>query len=215
MEAADDVSYRIIDLEDAYKARLVTTSEILDLLFPLVEGTDGFPWKRKEFSARFPEDVRVYKIRVAAVYRLAKECLHVFGRRIRDIEDGVMKTDLISVCRSRGTYEKLREFMRERIYPSRTIVRTEAAGFKVISGLLDIFASAFIFDRHSRESFKIRLLFPTENVCAEGPDSRVVKDQHLGALSDYNRLLAVTDFICGMTDRYAVELFQRLSGIKL
>jgi dGTPase len=94
------------------------------------------------------------------------------------------------------------------------VLQIEAAGFRTLGGLLDRFAPAVLADTPNREEEKLRQLLPLEFFQRPGPYVESRKDA-IERLNPYQRLLCVTDYVSGMTDGFAVELYQRLSGIKL
>jgi dGTPase len=85
-------------------------------------------------------------------------------------------------------------------------VEIATAGFEVLGGLLSIFVGAVedVAERGEGASTRSRMLL---HLLPEG--------EHAPALAPYQRLLAVTDFVSGMTDAYAVSLYKKLTGISL
>jgi dGTPase len=90
------------------------------------------------------------------------------------------------------------------------VVEVGAAGFEVMAGLL--------------RAFLVAVNDVAEHAATASPKSRMlihlIPEQFLGANSNpdvdlYRRVLAVTDFVSGMTDSYAVTLFKRITGISL
>lgn len=95
----------------------------------------------------------------------------------------------------------------EKVYSSRPVVEVEACGFEVIGGLLDCFVDAIEVSAASKGTRAAR----ARSVLGLLPGGQRAID----GLSPYKRLLAATDFVAGMTDSYAVELYQRVRGISL
>jgi len=95
------------------------------------------------------------------------------------------------------------------------VLRIESAGFKAIGGLLDMFVPALVAEQSERTSYDLKLidLLPFEYV--QEPGSKRTKAEAIASLSAYQRILAATDYVSGMTDSFAVKLFQELSGIRL
>jgi dGTPase len=97
----------------------------------------------------------------------------------------------------------------------------EYAGYQTIAGLLDMFYDAVCEQCPSAKGKKLKHLLPVE-LFYRPHQSHLIKearadsrDFYIDLMTPYERLLAVTDYVSGMTDRYAVQLFQRLSGIRL
>jgi dGTPase len=101
------------------------------------------------------------------------------------------------------------------------VVQIEYAGYQTIGGLLDMFYSALCGANDSPKDEKLRLLLPTDFLYRKGFSRRIAKEEkdpivaYLEVMTPYERLLAVTDYVSGMTDRFAIQLYQRLSGIRL
>jgi dGTPase len=88
------------------------------------------------------------------------------------------------------------------IYNHRSVVEIEMAGYHVIGGLLQQFVSAVMEPKNTRAR-KLLQLVPKQFV--------ILKSE--GSL--YNDLQSVVDFVAGMTDLYAVDLYRRITGIDL
>jgi dGTPase len=96
------------------------------------------------------------------------------------------------------------------VYVSRPVVEVEAAGFEVLGGLLEAFVTtvndlAALGPHASPKSRMLVHLIPEQFI---GPGRQPAADL-------YRRVLAITDFVAGMTDSYAVALFKKLTGMSL
>jgi dGTPase len=115
---------------------------------------------------------------------------------------GQFEDDLIAHSPFSSELQKIKEKSVSRVYATPSVVHIEAAGFGVLGGLLDRIVPALVRDDKARspQDEKVRQLIPT---------------QFRAGSTKYDKLLAATDFISGMTDSFAVTLFRRLSGIEL
>ncbi|MER2582626.1 MAG: deoxyguanosinetriphosphate triphosphohydrolase, partial [Candidatus Competibacter sp.] len=93
---------------------------------------------------------------------------------------------------------------------SKPVVEVEAAGFEVLAGLLEAFVTTVndLAIQGPTASPKSRMLVHLIPEQFAGPGRQPVADP-------YRRVLAITDFVSGMTDSYAVSLFKKLTGISL
>ena len=91
--------------------------------------------------------------------------------------------------------------------PSRgkLLIEVEACGFEVIGGLLDAFVNAVQVKAKGGSVGKVR----SRTLLGLLPSGGA------GATSSYEQLLVVTDYVSGMTDSFAVELYQKIRGISL
>jgi dGTPase len=201
MEAADDICYRIIDLEDGYRVGRVSFDETELLLAPIafpsqVASTDP------SYRAIGDRRNQVEYLRARAINKMIYAVIDAFKTNYPAIMRGRFESDLVSSCAFAAQAARIKELSLEKIYSSPQVVQIEAAGFEVMSGLLSTFVPALL-----RRSRRLSL--------AEKKVLELVPPQFREASSAYKALLAATDHISGMTDSYAVTLFRRLKGMEL
>ncbi|NJP41357.1 deoxyguanosinetriphosphate triphosphohydrolase [Oscillospiraceae bacterium HV4-5-C5C] len=232
LEAADDISYRTADIEDAYKKGRFTYGQLLDELQGsrgLAEVTARDRADYLELVAKLPELRRQAdgrEIRNPELYALQNWLVRVQSRMIQEssqafcdnyaaIMNGCFQQELF-----RGTgkliMETLGDIATRYVFRSRLIVQLEIAANTIISGLLDKFVPACLywdtadFDSLS-SSLEPRLMeIVSDNYKASYRFYAQGQDE-AGRL--YLRLLLITDYICGMTDSFAKTLYQKINGI--
>lgn len=211
VEAADDICYTVIDLEDSAKLGLIPLETVCGLLEELASTQEGF----KAVTKKVDGETRLGRARAGAIFALIQECVAVFAESVEAMEAGRFEQALVSARAGMDEkVEAIKHITREKGYWSERVLQIEAAGFKTLGGLLDMFAPAVLADRPNREEKKLRQLLPLEFFQRPGPYEEN-RDEAIRRLNPYQRLLCVTDYVSGMTDGFAVELYQRLSGIKL
>ncbi|WP_338589535.1 dNTP triphosphohydrolase [Paenibacillus sp. Y5S-9] len=225
LEAADDIAYAAADIEDGCKKRVLDyeiikktlqeylsdgTEEEQDLLCSFVT-TYEYNLK-EERSDRL--DNAVQNLRIKAQGFMIKSVIKEFILKHDDILNGIYDKDIIMASEAQNVRKAMKK-LSYIIFDSKEIVLREYAGGKVIQGLLEMFVEAVLSDNRDdtrTEEGKLYLLISDnykdimKKYCFER-----VGDQP----SIYDRLLLVTDFVCGMTDSYALELYRRLKGITL
>jgi dGTPase len=137
-------------------------------------------------------------------------CAQAFRDNLEGIENGTFDKALISVTKFAAEHKALKDFELKHVYTDDRALQIEYAGYKTIGGLLDMFCDAALTDKPTRQQNTLLKLLPDDTFDRPG----IPKDDRI-SLTRYQRVLAVTDFVSGMTDSYAVELYQRLSGIQL
>jgi dGTPase len=205
VEVADDACYLIVDLEDAARLGFVRSGDAESLLAALA----GDSVNAGKLQRLFEPKERIEYLRAKAIGRLLEAAAAVFLENEADILDGGFDGDLLSVTPLAKPLEAVKEIAFERIYTARPALEIETAGFEVLGGLLSLFATAVeaAVDQHpmtTRERMLLKLLPPQflgEKGC---PD-----------LDPYARFLSIADFVAGMTDSYAVNLYRKLKGIDL
>lgn len=212
VEAADDICYAVIDLEDSVELKLIAPEEAYALLEAVAPSRKPHEPGRLE---RWEWEAKLSRARSRAIGGLVQKCVEVFEEAVPKMEEGEWEMSLVDVRDDvRGPLDAIKKLTREKGYQSERVLEIESAGFKTLGGLLDMFANAVMADRPNKQEKKLRQLLPLEYL--QRPERRgSERDALIEALTPYQRLLCVTDYISGMTDGFAVELYQRLSGIKL
>ena len=221
LEAADDIGYSVSDIEDGVKKKLITSDIILDLLNSrsfsidenckkLYEALDVYRRRLKEEKFPIIDVLIAQECRVKAQSIMIQDVVKVFIDNQADILCGNYGKELI---KSSGS-NKLREFF-EKIagynFESEDVVKNELVGEKIITTLLDCFVNAVL----SSEKEK--------NGTTEGKLYSIISNHYKFVNDKYNSygnttykgLQLVTDYISGMTDSYALTLYQELTGIRL
>ncbi len=202
MEAADDICYRIMDVEDGFRTGCLPFDEVRSLFEGVLD----------EVSVRRLDDIpsnkhKVEYLRAKAIDTAIGEVVAVFLDREEAMLAGEFDEDLMSLVAHAAEFRAFKDLAKEKVYSDRAVVEVEACGFKVLGGLLDAFLSAVDEyaskgrDRVSAKSATMLKLLP------EG----AVKD----GLDFYERALVATDAVSGMTDSFAITMYQRIHGISL
>lgn len=201
VEAADDICYQVMDMEDAHKLKLVSTEEIRQLFLGFFEG------KKREHIAdicHMVKDVneQVAYLRSSVIGALVKECTQAFVAHEEELLSGNFRGCLTEHINSpvKEAYEACSRKAYEKIYRSKDVVDIELAGFKIIMTLLDLLIEAVM----SPEKAYSQLLI-----------NRVSEQYDVHAPTLYGRIQAVLDYLSGMTDIYALDLFRKINGNSL
>ena len=207
VEAADDISYRVIDIEDGYRLGHFTYPEVLDLFWPMV--SDQERQRPRLEHIRDPKD-RVEFLRAKVINEVIRQVVDCFMDNEAAILAGGFDVPLLEELPLRGALDALIENARQRIYCAPEVVSIQAAGFQVVGDLLDRFTQVVddVAHRGEQASPRSRMLI------------RLVPEQFVGpgrvpTADPYRRLLLLTDFVSGMTDSYAVSLYKKVTGISL
>ena len=201
VEAADDICYLLMDLEDAHKLKILSTEKTIGLMMDFLESKE----QEHAFSIiSMVTDVneQVSYLRSKLVGVLVEECTQVFLNNEEAILDGSFSGSLINHISEtpRNAYKKCAELSVQKIYRSRDVLEVELAGFRIISTLLDLMVEAVL--NPEREYSKLLI-------------GRVSSQYDINAPDIYNRLLAVLDYISGMTDVYALDIYRKINGNSL
>ncbi len=201
VEAADNICYRIIDLEDGYNLGYLSFKEIEGLLIPLLMRSKNAETTLIKYNAIIDNGEKVGYLRAIAISVLISETKVVFEEnydKIMSAEFDSELTDLIkSVDLLEGPIKKSNIFL----YQRKPVIEIELAGYEVIYGLLEKFMQIYLQPNHML-SRKLLTIMPTQ-FHSKDTDS------------NYCKLMRIIDFIARMTDSYALNLYRRLSGQSL
>ncbi len=195
-EAADDIAYLLLDLEDGLRLRHVTFEQFEACLEPLSAGDPrvGALQPARDYAERMDRaDLR----RAVSVNTLIHDAADTFVRELPAILEGGYATALEAGMQHREALGKIQQTCKRHCYEARDVLKMELAGAEAIQGLLEVFVDS-LEQPDSLRGKHLRKLYP--KLFADGPA--------------YERLLRLTDHVSGMTDHYAVRLYRELRGMR-
>lgn len=204
-EAADDISYLTSDMEDGVRASLLDFGDVEAIFLAISKGRIHAP--RYDEVMNNETDDKLRYLRSSAASSLISSVAVAFSENYKSILAGTFEGTLIENTEHRESCNKIRKLSEEYIYYAREKIEMEAAGYNVIFGLLDVFSGMLeeLFEKKSWEKLKKS----DKNLFRLLPGQ--FRDR-LNPNEPYSCYLVLVDYVVGMTDRYALELFQKLSG---
>lgn len=201
VEAADDICYQLMDIEDAHKLRILNSSEVFELLNAYLN-EEQLSSVQEVFKTVTDANEQIGYLRSIIIGLLVQQASSTFIANEEEILRGEFTEDLISCLpdKTKSAYEACKKTAYKKIYRSKEVADIELAGYKIIRTLLDYYIEAV----QSPEKIYSRLLIDK------------VPTQYDMLADDLNiRVQAVLDFISGMTDIYALDLFRKINGHSL
>jgi dGTPase len=192
VEAADDICYSIIDVEDGYRMGYVPFKQAKTLLGEIAQASSQ--------DGGQSQDEKIKELRAKAIDKLTREAAKIFLEFESEILQGKFDRDLLSESKYSEHLQEIEIQTNSLVFENPDVVCIKIAGYEVLGQLFTEFANA-CFD-NSNKSHLMRLMLPVEDRPEITDDS-------------YHKLLKITDYISGMTDSYATNLFQQLRGISL
>lgn len=201
VEAADDICYEVMDIEDAHKLGLLQSQDVIERFLAF------FTEERQKHMTEVMENVadpneRISYLRSSVIGRLVEVASQAFIDHEEDILCGQFSGSLIDHIpeRERLAYEGCNNLSWAKIYRSSDVVDIDLAGTSIIAFLMDKLIHAV---RNPQLNYSQLLL------------SKVPQQYEIGHPTLYGKIQAVIDHVSGMTDVYALDLYRKLNGMSL
>ena len=201
VEAADDICYEVMDIEDAHKLRILTTDEVLGCLLRF------FDDMRRERIIRVMSGIddpneKIGYLRSSVIGRLVEACADIFIENEEAILSGAFSGSLLQNLppTEREAYDRCNALSWAKIYNASDVVDIELAGNRIITFLLEKLVDAVM----APDLNYSRLLL-----------SQVPVQYDVHAADLFGRVQAVVDHVSAMTDVYALNLYRKLNGHSL
>jgi len=206
-EAADDICYRVIDLEDAHRMRIISLERFESLFLPFFEhftGYSGIDHIRQQLAQIVDSNQKVQYIRAVWIGLMVEQLAGIFLNQEAALLAGNLEQSLMDLLPDpfAQLLEEINRFSFQNIYNHRPVVEIEITGFHVIGALLREFMEAVMHPERSK-SEKILQLLPAQFPVQTGSGSL------------YTNVQSVVDFVSGMTDLYALDLYRKITGIEV
>ncbi|MBR1415959.1 MAG: dNTP triphosphohydrolase [Prevotella sp.] len=203
VEAADDICYEIMDLEDAYKLKILTYDETAQLMLSFFDemGQNRILQRISDEELSDPNE-KIQYLRACVIGLLENECVATFVAHEDEILSGAFQGSLIDhispvPCEA---YRHCTVLSRARIYKSQPVLDVELSGYRIMATLMELMVEAI---EHPDRYYSQQLI------------GRVSSQYDISNPELEPRLMAVIDYISGMTDVYALDVYQKICGISL
>ena len=201
LEAADDVCYRIIDMEDARELRIISYEDILDVLEPLKAALKINEEKQRDMDS---DRRRVGFLRAQLISHIVASLGKAFDDNYATILEGRLEGSLLRHVESDVTayLERARKIFNEKILNDSQKISLEVGAYNLYRRLLDVFIPACFKVKMNRLlTYQEERALHLMGVNAPTPEDDL-----------YQSYLRVLDFVSGMTDDYATFISRQFSG---
>jgi dGTPase len=203
VEAADDICYEVMDIEDAHKLKILSYEETSQLMLSFFEKETQDKILQRILDEELTDDnEKIVYMRACVIGKLENECVKAFVNHEEEILNGTFEGSLVDHISDlqREAYNNCASLSVKRIYKSRPVLDVELSGYKIMETLMGHFIEAA---RHPERFYSKQLI------------SRVSSQYDIDSPNLETRLMAVIDYISGMTDVYALDAYQKICGISL
>ena len=206
VEAADDICYNIIDMEDAHRLGIISTADCENLFMDLIQSVNEKDAKRsaEKLLLFSNKNERISYLRAKVINALINKSTELYQQHFSEIIDGTLNKALLDIFKSESeSFQEVERFSIEKIYGHRSVVEIENAGYNVMYELLNHFIPPIIKEKSERKGFekKALQLIPSQFIYEDG--------------TVYEKVLGVLDFVSGMTDNFATDLYRKIKGIDI
>ena len=197
VEAADDICYTIIDFEDGINLGLIQEEFALEYLIKLVKDSINI----KKYHELSTKEDRLGYLRALSISTLIQDATRVFLENETAILNGDFHTSLLEKSSYKAQIEDIINISVKNIYQSDEVIQKELAGYKILNQLLDTFCDAVIRATENRSTNYDNLVI---NLI---PKKYIIFDQGI-----YRALMAVAQFVAGLTDGNALLIYNKINA---
>ena len=200
VEAADNISYLIMDLEDGHKLKLISTDDVVSLLRPIATQIPDDPCAIDDLENIGNADEKVGAYRAKAINSLIYQCYEVFKINYEDIMVAKYDGELTDSIKLSGELSAIKN-ANNKFFSYDKVVQIESGGRHVIDGLLRIYFDAYM---NMNKIYGRNLI-----------DSLPRQFRILSGTPIYEALLKISGYISRMTDNFAINHYRVLTGHRL
>ena len=204
VEAADDICYSIVDMEDAHRLKILARQQVEEAFMEVIQklGKDSADRTYSYYKEIEDTSEAIAFLRARIINLLVNKSTDVFLNHQNEILNGSFDDTLIdNIEKNFGALKFIQEISLEKIYQHDSVIQIEIAGYNVMSELLSLFIPALLKEKPSHKEQKVLRLFPYQFTEFELAHSK------------YEKVMNALDYLSGMTDEYATEMYRRLKGI--
>lgn len=198
VEAADDICYNIVDIEDAFTTGELSYKDVVEILVDAAKPRDASAGDRSQSE-------HVAMLRAMAIGKAIDSSVEAFKDHHQEILSGRFSGALTEVGEMAPIFENMRKLSSDHIFTARRKTELEISGRRIIYNVMSGILPAF------------------EDLAAVGwkPERLGARSQQLVRALDLDlrnlttpaeALHSLADYTSGMTDRYALRISKMLSG---
>lgn len=233
MEACDDIAYVVLDAEDSVKKGLASFPDLIaflqhhgrgdELVQSVVTASNskyqGYLSNIEQLSPAELNDISMQRFRVYAIGAMIREATKTFEENMPSFVDGTAEKPLLESSKAEKLRKGLKDFSFKHGYTHKSVLALELQGFNTLGGLMDMLW--FSIDSMAGKTVKqqkgehpfAKYVFTriSENYRRIFDKSRTEQSK---IPAWYHKCQLLTDMVSGMTDSYALGLYEELKQLQ-
>ena len=192
-----------MDIEDAHKLKILSYEETAQLLLGFFDDTTKANIRQRVIDEGITdENEKVVYLRSCVIGLLVRECVEAFVTHEDLILSGNFEGALIDHVSTdvANAYRNCTKVSRRKIYNSKPVIDVELSGYKIIETIMEQMTLAAIAPTRFYSQQLLRRVSSQYDIDSDDLETRI---------------MAVIDYISGMTDVYALDIYQKINGISL
>lgn len=235
VEAADSIAYNVMDIEDGFNQKWYSYNTMIEYLNSYITEHRKTYFSIEKFlgieEGCEDEKNKMTLFRVYLISYLVNLATNNFKSHLQDIDSGKYSKELIedegeNIENKFFIAKALQEFSLRYIISQKSVAQVEITGYTVIEGLLNILTK-YAFHEDFKTRNKLKGVIADSRLQVTIHEAKFKNDKYkcfthkdmfefdIGTLSPYEKLRLIVDFVSSMTDKFAVEMYQKLSGLRL
>lgn len=197
VEAADDICYTIIDLEDGVNHGLISEELAQEYLRNIIQNTII----EEKYSRLATKEDRIAYLRALAIGTLISDATETFMKHETDILSGNFHHTLLSQGKYKKQIDDIINISISNIYNSEEVIQKEISGYNILQNLLELFFTAVVRTQEQKQTSYDRLILqqiPIKYLPSNG--------------TLYDKIMGVTCYVASLTDGKALEIHLKTIG---
>jgi len=223
-EAADDICYKMIDIEDAHRLGIVQTEEVVNLFLNLIYCLKVHKFEKVQSNTSDIKDPneKVSYLRAKCINALTVVCADRFMENEPEIIEGTFDDELMNIVSKKCSEMKaITDLTETKIYNHPKVVKLELLGYQILYDLLELFIPAILKEKLTHKDKKLIQVIPRQFMHDYTIEyNKTTKEYRIiykngTDVGSYQKVFFVLDFLSGMTDEFALRLYKELKGIEI
>ena len=207
VEAADDICYSVVDVEDSYHQGLTSFKFVEDRIAPIARHPNKYEGdsrkrtqdlKKQSWYADMPNNQKIEFLRGKAINNMIDEAAKVFINHEEDILNGAYDKNLLEDTPFSNNVLKCKNDIKKQVFESQYKLQQEISGTVAINSLLEYFNNIITYPNHLYSTMLNQNFFNNKISTSN---------------SAYQNILLINDYIASLSDRQLLKIHKMITGL--